>query len=222
MKYLIQMADMGYGLTREAVMHMVYVFVEKCKRDPILSRTKRRVDRGSMGLNHAIPTLQIRIPQPLSYCRALCCTKDIVADFFGKLGAIYGKQILTSKPMQIFNSDETGVSIVRKPGKVVTELGRHNVYSITSAERGKTHTILTCVSASGFVLPPCLIYPRKKSVPANLREGAIPGTLFCNSESGWVNKDIYLEWFQHFLRSIPLARPVLLFKMATHHMSQLI
>ena len=30
--YLIQMADMGYGLTREAVMHMVYIIVEKCKR----------------------------------------------------------------------------------------------------------------------------------------------------------------------------------------------
>ena len=30
--YLIQMADMGYGLTREAVIHMVYIIVEKCKR----------------------------------------------------------------------------------------------------------------------------------------------------------------------------------------------
>ena len=29
--YLIQMADMGYGLTREAVMHMVYIIVEKYK-----------------------------------------------------------------------------------------------------------------------------------------------------------------------------------------------
>ena len=34
-RYLIQMADMGYGLgfglTKEAVMHMVYIIVEKCK-----------------------------------------------------------------------------------------------------------------------------------------------------------------------------------------------
>ena len=30
--YLIQIADMGYGLTREAVMHMVYIIVEKWKR----------------------------------------------------------------------------------------------------------------------------------------------------------------------------------------------
>ena len=52
--------------------------------------------------------------------------------------------------MQIFNMDETGVSVVHKPGKVVAEVGRKN------------HTVVTCISASGFMLPPCLIYPRKR------------------------------------------------------------
>ena len=97
--------------------------------------------------------------------------------------------------MQIYNSDETGVSIVHKPGKVIAELGRHNVYSVTSAEKGRTHTVLSCVSTSSFVLPPCIVYPRKKSVPDNLREGAYAGTLFASSESGWINNDIYQDWF---------------------------
>ena len=56
--------------------------------------------------------------------------------------------------MQVYNCDETGVSIVHKSGKVLAKLGRRNVYAITSAEKGKTHTILSCVSASGYVLPP--------------------------------------------------------------------
>ena len=51
--------------------------------------------------------------------------------------------------MQIFNVDETGM---HKPGKVVTELGHHNVWGVTSAEEGKTHTVVTCVSALGFSL----------------------------------------------------------------------
>ena len=58
---------------------------------------------------------------------------------------------LLSKPMQIYNTDETGVTIVHKPGKVVAELGRHYVYSVVSAQRGQTHTVISCVSASGFV-----------------------------------------------------------------------
>ena len=57
-----------------------------------------------------------------------------------------------NKRMNIFNMDETGVMIVHKGGKVVTEMGHKNVWSITSGEKGKTHTILACVSTSGFFL----------------------------------------------------------------------
>jgi hypothetical protein len=54
-----------------------------------------------------------------------------VNDFFGKLGAIYARlnlifkprPNLISKPMQVYNCDETGVSIVHKPGKVVAKVG---------------------------------------------------------------------------------------------------
>ena len=112
--------------------------------------------------------------------------------------------------MQIFNCDETGVGIVHKPGKVIAELGRRNVHSVTSAERGKIHTVLSCVSASGYTLPPMIVYPRKKSVPEKCREEAMPNTLFTNSANGWINGDLFLLWFEFFLRNIPPARPVLL------------
>ena len=115
-----------------------------------------------------------------------------------------------TKAMQIFNCDETGVSIVHKPTKVIAELGRRNVYSIMSAERGKTHTVLSCVSASGVSLPPMMVYPRKRAVPDNCREGAIAGTVFASSENGWMNGELYLEWFKWFLQNISPARPVLL------------
>lgn len=112
--------------------------------------------------------------------------------------------------MQIFNVDETGVTIVNRPNNVVAELGRHKVYTITSAERGKTHTVLSCVSAAALALPPFIIYPRKRKVPDNFREGAAPGTLFHNTESGLMTKEVYLEWFKFFLDHIPPARPVVL------------
>ena len=61
--------------------------------------------------------------------------------------------------MEIFNFDETGISIVHKPGKVVTEVGRISVWSVSSGERG---TQLSPVSASGFCIPPMMIYPQKR------------------------------------------------------------
>ena len=135
---------------------------------------------------------------------------DTINDFFGKLGAIYGRLNLISKPMQIYNRDETGVSVVHKPGKVVAEMGRHKVYAVTSAEKGKTHTILTCASASGHVLPPMMVFPRKQTPPAKFREGAVAQTLFANSANGWINSDLFLQWFELFLANIPPTRPMLL------------
>ena len=67
--------------------------------------------------------------------------------------------------------------MVHRPGKVVAEMGRHKVYAVRSAEKGKTHTILACVSTSGHVLPPMMIFPRKQTPPANYREGAVARTL---------------------------------------------
>lgn len=78
--------------------------------------------------------------------------------------------------------------------------------AVTSAERGKTHTVLACISASGSALPPLIVYPRKIAVPDKLKNDAMPGTVFCNS---WINQEIYMNWFELFIKIIPLSRPVL-------------
>ena len=110
--------------------------------------------------------------------------------------------------MLVYNVDETGLSVVHNPSKVVAQVGHsHNVYSLTSGEKGKTHTVLSCVSASGQAM---LICPRKKFVPEHFKKGAVPNTLFSNSGNGWINTDLYLKWFKFFVANIPPARPVLL------------
>ena len=53
-----------------------------------------------------------------------------------------------------------------------------------------------------------MIYPRIRMSEGS-KTGAVPGTLFGCSKSGWVNQDLYLEWFRF---SIPSAQPVLLIK----------
>jgi len=157
------------------------------------------------------PNLTIRSPQSLSYCRAASGNKETITDFFGKLGFLYGKLNLITKPMQAFNCDKTGVTVVFKPNQVIAELGKRNVYALSVAERGKTHTILSCVSATGFVVPPMMmIYPRKTCVPDKLKEGAFSNTLFKNSESGWINSELFVSWFAFFLKSIPPTCNILL------------
>ena len=143
-------------------------------------------------------------PQPLSYCCALRSSKTVIDEFFAKLGSVYGRLNLLTKPMQVYNA---GINVVYKPGKVLAMVGRKNVYNVATAERGKNHTILACVSGSGVSLPPLIIYPRKRSVPDSMRVGAPADTMFMVSDSGWMTKEI---WFQQFVKWIPLIRPVLL------------
>lgn len=191
-EYLVAMADMGYGLSRESVMIFAYKIAEKLnKQHSFTGESAGRL--WFEGFKRCNPSLTICTPLPLSYNRSISANLGTVTDFFGKVGGIYGRLNLISKPMCIYNEDETGVSIVHRPGKVLTQMGRKIVYSVPSAERGKNHTVLACVSASGFVLPPMMVYPRKKAVPNSFQEGAVPNTLFVTSENGWINADLYLQ-----------------------------
>ena len=208
-EYCVSMADMGFGLTREGIMAMAYAIVEKTGRNhPFKSGHAGRGWYESFMSRQ--PLLTLRTPQAMSYARAVCANKERINDFFAKLGAIFGRLNLISKPGQIFNADETGVTIVHKPAKVIAQVGRRNVPALTSAEKGRTHTILSCVSASGQVIPPFMVYPRKRPVPPKMREGAYPNTFFQVSDNGWITKELFFEWFKLFVQTISPIRPVLL------------
>ncbi|KAJ8882881.1 hypothetical protein PR048_014703 [Dryococelus australis] len=43
-----------------------------------------------------------------------------------------------------------------------------------------------------------------------LVENLIPGGLVRLSKNGWINTDLFFEWFNNFLVNIPLQRPVIL------------
>lgn len=64
------------------------------------------------------------------------------------------------------------------------------VWSLTSGERGRTHTLMVCGSAAGYVLPHLIIFPRVR-MRDSLKTGAPPGTQFEASLIGWINHDIF-------------------------------
>uniref|UniRef100_A0A1X7TTS3 HTH CENPB-type domain-containing protein n=1 Tax=Amphimedon queenslandica TaxID=400682 RepID=A0A1X7TTS3_AMPQE len=114
------MADMGYGVNREIVMRIAYTIVEKTGRKH--SFTGDSAGRSWFeGFRRRHPELTIRTPLPLSYNRAVSASPDVVSEFFGKVGALYGRLNLFSKPNQIYNTDETGVSVVHRPGIVIAQ-----------------------------------------------------------------------------------------------------
>ena len=199
-EYIINIADMGYGLTREDVQRLACKIAEKTGRKHPFKDGK--AGRGWFdGFKSILSYLSI--PHNLFRLPGLFQRMNMwFLILLAKLGSIYGRLNLITKPMQVYNADETGVSIVHKMGKVLAHLGCRDVYSVVSGEKGKIHTILTCISTSGVVLPPMTVYPRKKKVPDNVREGCVPNTLFMHSDTGWINADLFLRWFKFFIKNI--------------------
>ncbi|GFS80810.1 DDE-1 domain-containing protein [Trichonephila clavipes] len=65
-----------------------------------------------------------------------------------------------------YNADESGLPTVpNKLPMMVSRTGSRSVSKIVSAERGRNVTIICCISATGFYLPPFLIFARKRILP---------------------------------------------------------
>jgi len=62
-------------------------------------------------------------------------------------------------PSRIWNMDETGITNVQRPSKIIATKGQRTVGKVKSGERGTTVTVVCAMSAAGSFLPPMFIYP---------------------------------------------------------------
>lgn len=82
--YVLDMCDMGYGLSVEDVRAIAFQIAEKSGR-------KHPFKDGNAGRDWYIgfcrrhPTLALRKPEALSYMRAKCTTSQVVEDFLRNL-----------------------------------------------------------------------------------------------------------------------------------------
>nr|CAH7767143.1 unnamed protein product [Callosobruchus chinensis] len=113
------------------------------------------------------PQLSMRTPQGMSAARVKSFTPEKVSGFFDLYEPEYNK--IQNPSQRVFNVDETGITIVQhKHSKVISLKGKKQISTLTSAERGKLITIITCMNASGVYIPPVLIFPRK-NMKADIR-----------------------------------------------------
>jgi hypothetical protein len=107
--------------------------------------------------------------------------------------------------------DETALTTVHKPPKVIAEKRTKQVGQITSAERGVLTTMVGAVSAAGGTIPPMMIFPRV-NFKLHMIHGAPPGTIGAANPSGWISVDLFVVWLRHFINYTRCTKetPVLL------------
>ena len=76
--------------------------------------------------------------------------------------------------------------------KIVGKRGIKESSQITGGERGQLPTIVMATNAAGDYIPPMIIYKGKRMLP-ELEKYLPPETIVRLSESGYVDKDLFLE-----------------------------
>ena len=107
--------------------------------------------------------------------------------------------------------DETGFAQKNKTKKVIAVAGSKNVWS-KSVEASFHLTIVACVSASGFAVPPLYIVPGQH-LNHDLMDGcSFPGSSTTTGCKGFMNSNIFLKWLEHFECNVPgsIKRPLVL------------
>ena len=77
--------------------------------------------------------------------------------YFDMLETTLADNDLLDKPCQLFNMDETGLPLAPKPPKVVCKKGSRSVNAASSGDKSQI-TVVACVSAGGYSIPPMVIY----------------------------------------------------------------
>ena len=201
--FLIQTAKIGYPHTKKQILSLVQQIVDSKGIDTTV--TNGWWERFSQ--RH--PSMTLRVAVPFSIARAMATDVDVLNKYFDMLEEYLRENGIFNKSSNIFNCDECGFPLNPKCLKVVDKIGAKNPSYITSGDKAQV-TVLACASASGYAIPPFVVFDRMTLNP-KMHEGEVPGTLYGLCHSGWMNREFFNYWFLHlFLEYAPPIRPLIL------------
>lgn len=197
--YAIKSADIYFGLTAKDMRKLAYDLTVRyeLRRPATWDENEIAGVEWFRGFLDRHPELSVRCAQATSLARATSFNKNNVDEFFDNLAMVLDRDNFEHK--DIYNVDETGVTTVQKPNRIVAKKGTRQVGALTSAERGTLVTITVAANAIGNVLPPMFTFPRVRYQTHFLRDGPV-GSVGTANKSGWMQEEDFLVFLQHFQR----------------------
>lgn len=122
----------------------------------------------------------------------------VIGDWFRLVANTKAKYGITDG--DTYNFDETGFQMgVIGTMKVVTGSERRSRPDLVQPGDREWVTVIQGISATGYALPPFIIYKGKNHLSGWYEEAGIPSTWVIGvSDNGWTNNALGFEWLKHF------------------------
>ena len=185
--FLVGCARIGFARTCKQVLAIVQAVI--AKKHGLESESVKITSGWWASFRKHHPKLTLRSASRLAYARAVAQDPEVINAYYDLLEETLIKNDLMDKPGQIFNCDESGFPLDHKPGKVIGLKGQKSLNLTTSGDKAQV-TVLACVSATGYVMPPMVIFDWKR-LKAELTQGEISGTLYGLSGKGWIDSQFF-------------------------------
>lgn len=152
--YIIRASDIYFGLSPKEIRLLAYNLAKYNSMKMPESWIINDIAGGDWfsGLIKRHNNISIQKPEATSKARATSFNRHNVELFYSNLATVMSRHQF--QPQNIWNMDETGVTTVQMPDRVVARKDHKQVGSIVSAERGTLVTMACAVSALGNHISP--------------------------------------------------------------------
>lgn len=210
-KYLIRCADIYFGLSTKEVRKLAFELTVKYNLNAPSTWLENKMvgEEWFRSFIKRNPELCVRATQATSLSQATSFNQNNVNAFYDNLQIVMDRYHFEAQ--DIYNVDETGVTTVQKPDKVVARRGTRQVGALTSAERGTLVTLAFAANALGNAIPPMFVFPRVRYQEHFIRDGPV-GSIGAGNPSGWMQDETFIVFLKHFQKhtNASLSHKVLL------------
>ena len=143
----------------------------------------------------------------ISHCENLIIQIEVVQEWqtverhCKTLRRVLEENDLLNSHNKTFNTDESGINMDLREGKIVVSHGFKQAHS--QSKGSCDHITVNCaISVAGAALPPMIIF--EKSFPSStyITQGPI-NALYAKSPNGYMDEELFYSWFSNSLSHKP-------------------
>ena len=217
-KYISYMASQRFPVTRSQVIGLAWAIALHQGRECFEAAGPTR--RWWRGFRDRYPIFSLRKPEFVDRGRLANATSDTIDDYFDILEHTLKDNAIMSKPHRIYNCDEAAIFLNKSSERVLVPAKSKRCHTLVQGTSQHV-SVLCCLNAAGETIPPLIIYSKGLPRGNQFQAEGPPNATYSSSESGFIDRDIYAEWFEKkFLQHASKERPLLLLQDgATAHLS---